>query len=95
MLELGDYSKTAHSEIGNYAADKKVDLLFTYGAESENIAESAKVKGVNVKDFTDKNALFDALKDEIRPGDAVLFKASRGMKLEEVINMLYEEWKNK
>ena len=95
MLELGDYSETAHSEIGDYAAEKKVDLLFTYGEESKHIAKSAKNKGVNVKAFTDKTELFNVLKDEIKPSDAVLFKASRGMKLEEVITLLYEEWKNK
>ncbi len=95
MLELGDYSEAAHSEIGNYAADKKVDLLFTYGDQAKALAKAAKSNGVKVKDFTDKMALFNALKEEIKPGDAVLFKASRGMKLEEVITLLYEEWKNK
>lgn len=95
MLELGDYSKTAHSEIGQYAAEKNVDLLFTYGEESKFLAESAISGGVKTNAFTDKTELFEALRSEIRPSDAVLFKASRGMKLEDVIKMLYEEWENK
>jgi UDP-N-acetylmuramoyl-tripeptide--D-alanyl-D-alanine ligase len=95
MLELGDYSATAHTEIGEYAAAKKVDLLYTYGEESKNIAAAAESNGVKVFAFTDKEALFEALRREIKPSDVVLFKASRGMKLEEVINKLYEEWKDK
>ncbi len=95
MLELGDYSQTAHSEIGSYAAEKNVDLLYTYGEESKALANSAIAGGVKALAFTDKTALLNALKDELKPSDAVLFKASRGMKLEDVINMLYEEWTDK
>lgn len=95
MLELGKYSNEAHKEVGEYAAEKNIDLLFCYGNEAKIIAESAKNKGVNVKHFTDKSALFTELLKELKSGDAVLFKASRGMKLEEVIEMLYKEWKDK
>lgn len=95
MLELGDYSETAHTEIGEYAAAKKVDMLFAYGEESKHIAGAAEKGGVKAFAFTDKTELTDALKKELKPSDAVLFKASRGMKLEEVINRLYEEWKDK
>ena len=62
--------------------NEKLTAVTTFGSNYEGMLRSY-------------SELFDALKDEIRPGDAVLFKASRGMKLEEVINMLYEEWKNK
>ncbi|MBE6827746.1 MAG: UDP-N-acetylmuramoyl-tripeptide--D-alanyl-D-alanine ligase [Ruminococcaceae bacterium] len=95
MLELGDYSDTAHREIGIYAADKKVDLLFTYGTEAQKICSEAADRGVKAKAFTDKAELFNSLKETLKKGDAVLFKASRGMKLEEVIEMLYKEWNNK
>lgn len=93
MLELGSYSKTAHSEIGEYAKTKNIDFLFTYGEESKYIAENAQNGKINVRAFTDKNELFNELKNTLQPDDAVLFKASRGMKLEEIIEMLYEEWK--
>lgn len=95
MLELGDYSKQAHCDIGKYAAEKQIDMLFTFGEESKNITETAQQFGMDAFAFTDKAVLFNALKGEIRKGDAVLFKASRGMKLEEVIEMLYKEWEVK
>lgn len=92
MLELGDFSETAHRTVGAYAAEKQVDLLYCYGQNAAYIADAAK-SNVKALHFTDKEALFDALLAELRAGDAVLFKASRGMALEEVIEKLYGEWK--
>lgn len=31
MLELGDYSKKAHYEVGQAVADNKIDFLFAFG----------------------------------------------------------------
>lgn len=91
MLELGDYAEKAHRAVGAYAAEQQVDLLFCYGQNAAFIAEEAK-SSVKTFRFTDKQALTDALLREIQAGDAVLFKASRGMALEEVIEKLYGEW---
>lgn len=91
MLELGSYSEKAHRDVGDYAAEKKVDYLFTYGKQSLFSAESAKKSGLeNVFSFDDKEKLAEKLICTLREGDVVSFKASRGMKLEEVIKMIYE-----
>lgn len=91
MLELGSYSETAHREVGSYAAEKKVDMLFTYGKEAEFTADSARKAGLeNVKSFSDKTELAKALLETLCSSDVISFKASRGMKLEEVIRMIYE-----
>lgn len=91
MLELGSYSETAHRQVGEYAAEKKVDMLFTYGKESEYSADSAKKAGLeNVYSFDDKTLLAEKLLSVLCDGDAVSFKASRGMRLEEVIKKIYE-----
>ena len=96
MLELGDYSETAHRLVGKYAADNKIDILLTYGGQSLFTAESAADNGLkNIKSFDDKDALKDYLASLLRDGDAVLFKASRGMKLEDVIYGIYEILDNK
>lgn len=93
MLELGSYSETAHRNVGEYAAECKIDMLFTYGKESEFMADSAKKAGLkNVFSFTDKAELTKVLQNELKFGDTVLFKASRGMKLEEVFEYLYKQW---
>lgn len=93
MLELGSYSETAHRNVGEYAAESNVDMLFTYGKESQFMADSAKKAGLNKAfAFTDKDELTKSLLTELRTGDTVLFKASRGMKLEEIIEKVYEQW---
>lgn len=90
MLELGDYSETAHREVGKYAAEKKIDVLYAFGEQSKYIAQEAK-KGVErVLWFDDKAQLAKTLVQDVKSGDCVLFKASRGMKLEEIIEKLYE-----
>ncbi|MBQ8209955.1 MAG: UDP-N-acetylmuramoyl-tripeptide--D-alanyl-D-alanine ligase [Clostridia bacterium] len=95
MLELGDYSETAHSQCGEYAARKGIDVLFAYGKESENTAKKAEESGVKeVYHFLDENALADKISDILCDGDAILFKASRGMKLENVIESVYEKLEN-
>ena len=90
MLELGDYSETAHREVGKYAAEKKIDVLYAFGEQSKYIAQEAE-KGVErVLWFDDKAQLAKTLVQDVKSGDCVLFKASRGMKLEEIIEKLYE-----
>lgn len=91
MLELGDYSKTAHGLSGEYAAKAKVDLIFTYGERSKETAKAAMAGGVKrVFSFSDGETLAEMLAETVEGGDAVLFKASRGMQLENVMNKFYE-----
>lgn len=92
MLELGSYTETAHRTVGEYAAEKKIDLLYAFGESSKYMADSAKKFGLkNVFEFTEKESLANALLLELRDGDTVIFKASRGMRLEEVFNIIYEK----
>ena len=88
MLELGDYSQTAHTDCGRLVAENGIDCLLAYGEAARWYVEGA---GEQVESclYTDKAQLADALYNMLRPGDAVLFKASRGMKLEDVFNELY------
>ncbi|WP_379131538.1 UDP-N-acetylmuramoyl-tripeptide--D-alanyl-D-alanine ligase [Paenibacillus sp. sgz500958] len=90
MLELGPDEADFHAEIGSYLDPAKTDLLFTYGRLSEHIAKAAEVNfgTERIYSFTDKKELADTLKTKCGPKDIVLFKASRGMRLEEVLNSL-------
>lgn len=94
MLELGKVSVEAHTNAGLLAAKNKIDVLMTYGENSLATAENAVKCGVPVvKSFLDKKELADALYEILEEGDTVLFKASRGMALEDVINDLYDRIK--
>ena len=91
MLELGAISEESHRNAGLLVAKSKADILFTYGERSLATAQKARECGVpEVYDFTDKKALADKLFEILKPGDAVLFKASRGMALEDIINDIYK-----
>lgn len=90
MLELGDYAETAHAECGKYAAQKKIDILITVGEESRYTAKAAEEAGlceVHHEDNTDDAA--KRLLSMLQEGDAALFKASRGMKFENILHIIY------
>ncbi len=93
MLELGSQEKEYHAEIGSYVTSDKINMLYTYGPLSTYIADAARVSlpEADVHDFTDKDALIKHLVEQIHSKDIVLVKASRGMKLEEVVNALREK----
>lgn len=93
MLELGSFSEQAHKMVGEYAANCGVDILYTVGNESKYMADSALKAGLsNVQNFTDKAKLAEILVNELQKGDTILFKASRGMKLEEIFENIYKQW---
>ncbi len=91
MLELGSVSEQAHYGVGVKAAKNGINAVFTYGERSLETARGAKEGGVEiVKSYSDKSELAKELLLYLKEGDAVLFKASRGMKLEDVIYSVYE-----
>lgn len=83
MLELGEFSQSLHEEIGVFAAEK-ADILFTYGKDTEFMVEGAK-KMKTTKSFLSHEALIRELTAVAKPGDVLLFKGSRGVKMERVL----------
>ena len=93
MLELGKNGDKMHHEMGEFIAEKciSLDYLFTYGNKGELIGKGALSKGFNpdrVYSFSKKDDLTRKLKNVIKKGDAILFKASRGMQLEEIAEQI-------
>ncbi len=88
MLELGEHSKALHAMVGDMVKNAGIDLLFCYGSASAAIFENA---GDSVeKHITeDPETLTAQLRETLQEGDCVLFKASHGMHLEEIIANLY------
>ncbi len=87
MLELGDYSKELHEKVG-VEVDSKIDILITIGKEAKYIAEKSKAKQIiecdNIEEAIEK------IKKIETKDDAILLKASNGMKLFEIANALCE-----
>ncbi len=82
MLELGSLSKQEHEELGKFIATLNLDMLFCFGNEMKQTVEAANAK--MKKHFDAKRDLAKTLVESLSAGDAVLFKGSRGMKMETV-----------
>jgi len=80
MLELGPASPDLHAEVGAYAR-RAADVTFGVGEFAELLGAHA---------FADRDALLPAVLSEVRPGDVVLVKASRGVGLERIVQALLE-----
>lgn len=91
MLELGAISRRCHRQVGEKVVAYGIDLLLAWGEMAEEIVLGAQEKGMKAaRFFGEKAALTDALTETVRPGDLVWFKGSRSMKLEEVVQQLYQ-----
>lgn len=95
MLELGDAAWAEHYKIGRIAAEK-ADIVFAYGPHSERVLSGTITGGMpeNMRRaFEDQDELARVLKQTAKPGDVLLFKASRGMHLERVLEAFLAEEK--
>jgi UDP-N-acetylmuramoyl-tripeptide--D-alanyl-D-alanine ligase len=92
MLELGALSKTEHQELGKFITTLNLDILLCCGNEMKATVQSATVKMKG--HFDSKSDLLKALTESIAAGDAVLFKGSRGMKIETILEDLKSQSAN-
>lgn len=90
MLELGEKEEELHREIGRFIDPKKVDYLLCTGPLSKFIAEEAKKRFPfeHVFHLNQKNDLIDKAKYLIQKNSLVLVKASRSLRLEEIVEAL-------
>ena len=91
MLELGTASEEGHRSTGAWVADAGVDQLIAYGPCSAAMAEAAKAHGVATVHCQTAAEVLQYLRQFVRPGDAVLAKASHAMGLEQLLQDFYKE----
>ena len=93
MLDLGDRARQAHRRVGQHLARLDVDRLYCVGELAAHIGEAVREEGMDpqavicVQDYEALNPLLDK---QLRPGDVVLFKASRAVGLERAARRLIE-----
>ena len=91
MLELGDYAEEGHRRVGRAAA-QYADALYAYGPDAAAMVAGAKEKGMeHAYAFDEQTALVAALREDAKKGDALLFKGSRGMRMERALAMFLGE----
>ena len=90
MLELGDISKEAHRNIGDVLSENGIEEAFTFGKEMRACTARAYELGVQAINYDTKEELITDLLSDIKSGDAIWVKGSRGMKLEEVVEAVHQ-----
>ncbi len=93
MLELGEYSEEGHREVGRAAGDGTFEILITVGEQARWIAEAAEEEGMDparIFRLLHQEEAVSELRKILKKNDRILIKASRGMRLEQIV----EELKN-
>ena len=92
MVELGDESDSSHWQIGAEVVTRcGADLLFVCGQHARSIAAGARASGMadhRIYAYPDIDDVAHDIDQALRPGDVVLVKGSRIMRLERVVDQL-------
>ncbi len=93
MLELGEQSHALHQSVGAHAAHLGLDLLVGVRGDARIMLEAATRAGLppaKTRFFETSEQAGTALKALLQPGDAILFKGSRGVRVERALETLLE-----
>lgn len=90
MGELGENGREMHYDVGKYAANTGVDILFCCGTLSEELAKGAQRGHTKVMYFADREKLTQTLINFVEAGDTVLVKASHFMEFPKIVKALEE-----
>ena len=90
MFELGADERKMHYEVGEYAAKKGIDCIICAGELAKEYYDGAKAAGKkeNLYYFPSRDEAIENLKDIVKANDAILVKASHGMKFEKIVEVL-------
>jgi UDP-N-acetylmuramoyl-tripeptide--D-alanyl-D-alanine ligase len=94
MLELGREAGTLHRDIGKFAAEQGIDALLGVRGAARFMVEGAIGAGLSdsaASFFDTPEEAGDFLRNYVRPGDAILFKGSRGVQIEKALERTFEE----
>ena len=93
MLELGVCTQAEHYRVGRIAAEK-ADIVLAYGPNGSRVLSGAITGGMSdaaAMAFQDRTELVKVLKRMAKPGDVLLFKGSRGMRMELALEQFLAE----
>ena len=91
VLELGEFSKQMHENIGEEVVKNNIDILITVGEEAKNISNKALELGMNKESiyYLERNdKAVNLIKNIAKQGDIVLVKASNGMHFDEIVEKI-------
>ena len=89
MFELGSSSDEQHRKVGEKCSEIGIDKLFTIGKHTKQTGYALD-SSIAYKHFDNKEGLINSLKKNLNSGDKILFKGSRGMAMEKIIEGIFE-----
>ena len=95
MLELGDCAWAEHYKVGRIAKEN-ADMVLSYGHHGPRVVSGALTGGMssaNARSFETHEEMVQHLKRTAKAGDVLLFKGSRGMHMEKVLEGFLKEEK--
>ncbi len=90
MLELGEAAAELHAECGRRMAERGVGVVVGVRGVAKALVEAAREDGVEAVFVDGAEAVGAWLKENVRAGDAVLLKGSRGVRLERALSVIEE-----
>jgi UDP-N-acetylmuramoyl-tripeptide--D-alanyl-D-alanine ligase len=88
MKELGDYSVAFHRQVGAGAVAEGVNALLILADPAEAAAMAEGAGAIATQQFANHDAVIRYLREIMQPGDRILFKASRAVGLDRVVEAL-------
>ena len=95
MREQGVFETRLHRQVGDVCVDAGIDVVITIGKSARIIAERVMERGGNSSYFKEPEEAVGFLTDIIHPGDTVLFKASRLLQFEQIIERFKQALMNR
>ncbi|MCW5959378.1 MAG: UDP-N-acetylmuramoyl-tripeptide--D-alanyl-D-alanine ligase [Pyrinomonadaceae bacterium] len=94
MLELGGAEREIHRKTGREIAEQGIDLLIGVRGLAKEMVDGALENGLpDARFFDDSESAGEFLAGEIRSGDLILVKGSRGVKTEKVVEKIVQKFK--
>ncbi|NLU49519.1 MAG: UDP-N-acetylmuramoyl-tripeptide--D-alanyl-D-alanine ligase [Syntrophomonadaceae bacterium] len=93
MYELGSFEMQGHQQVGRLAAELGIEHLVAVGTNARYMVEAAVEAGMDeerARHFPDKRSALEYLGSVLNKDAVILVKASRGMKMEEIVQALEE-----
>lgn len=88
MFELGKESRILHEKLSTVVVKNKIDCVYTMGKSMKFLHEKLKAKNINTLHFNKRNSLKKFLTQKSFAGSVVLIKGSRGMKMDEFVEII-------
>ena len=95
ILELGEFSSQIHEKIGKEVVKQKIDVLICSGTHSKIICDTAAENGIKQENiYYEQNTknVIKRIKENMKKGDVILLKASKGMKFFDIATELIEKF---